>query len=73
MESYNKYKICKFTSIKRSHLITCAKPQEMLFVQLTRVTGWHTEQLLLQTGSCWGVSEACCKGLLGENSLLLYI
>lgn len=71
IESSNKYKICKFTSVKRSQLIKCAAPREMLFVQLTCVTDWRTEQLLLQTSSCWGVSVVCCKGLLGENSLLL--
>lgn len=30
IESYDKYKICKFTSAKRSQLIKCAAPQELL-------------------------------------------
>lgn len=43
----------------------------MLFVQVTCVRGWHTEKLLLQSSSFWGVSEVCLYSLLGENSLLL--
>lgn len=49
--------MCKSGFVKSPQLIKCAIPQEMLFVQVTCVTSWHTEKLLVQSSSCWGVSK----------------